>query len=66
VGRYTGKKFPVRRFEIGVPLATTIGAIEAMPHWAGESVVGVKRVQPVADIVRELSGEAEELLKRWC
>jgi nitronate monooxygenase len=65
VGRYTGKKFPVLRFEIGVPSITTTGAIEAMPHWAGESVVGVKRVQPAADIVREMSSEAEDLLKRW-
>ena len=36
-----------------------------MPLWAGESVSGVKRVQP-AEIVRELAGEAESLLRRWC
>lgn len=65
IGRYTGTKFPVHKFEIGVPTTLTTGAIEAMPHWAGESVGGVKRVQPAADIVREMSGEAEELLKRW-
>ena len=36
-----------------------------MPHWAGESVGGVKRLQPAAEIVRELAGEAERLLRRW-
>jgi len=63
---YTGEKFPVRRFESGPMTRQTSGHIEAMPHWAGESVVGVKRVQPAAEIVREMLGEAEELLKRWC
>jgi nitronate monooxygenase len=42
------------------------GAIEAMPHWAGESVSGVKSVQTAAAIVEELAGEAETLLRRWC
>lgn len=41
------------------------GAIEAMSLWAGESVGGVRRRQPAADIVRELSGEAEALLRQW-
>jgi NAD(P)H-dependent flavin oxidoreductase YrpB (nitropropane dioxygenase family) len=43
----------------------TTGAIEAMPHWAGESVGAVTRVQPAAEIVSELSGEAERLLRQW-
>jgi nitronate monooxygenase len=43
----------------------TTGTIAAMPLWAGESVSGVKRVQPAAEIVRELSEEAERLLRRW-
>jgi len=64
-GKYTGTKSQVRRFEIGVPTVRTTGAIEAMPHWAGESVGGVRRVQSAAEIVHELSSEAEDLLKRW-
>lgn len=56
VGRYTGQTFPIRRFEIGVPTVLTTGAIVAMPHWAGESVVGVKRVQRAADTVRRNVG----------
>ena len=41
------------------------GAIEAMSLWAGESVGGVTRVQPAAEIVREVAEEAERLLRRW-
>ena len=36
-----------------------------MPLWAGESVGGVTRVQPAAEIVREVAEEAERLLRRW-
>ena len=39
------------------------GAIEAMPFWAGESVAAVTRIQPAGDIVRELTDEAERLLR---
>lgn len=66
VGKYTGKKSQVRRFESGSLTVRTTGTIEAMPHWAGESVGGVKRVQSAAEIVHELSSEAEDFLKRWC
>ena len=41
------------------------GTIEATPFWAGESVGGVTRVQPAAEIVREMASEAEDLLRRW-
>jgi nitronate monooxygenase len=60
-----GDPVPVRRFQKLTITRHVSGAIEAMPHWAGESVGGVKRVQPAADIVRELAGEAEQLLRRW-
>ena len=36
-----------------------------MPHWAGESVDGVKKVQPAGEIVQELARDAEKLLRRW-
>ncbi len=42
------------------------GAIDAMSLWAGESVGGVQRIESAADIVSELAGEAERLLRRWC
>ena len=42
-----------------------VGTIEAMPFWAGESVGGVTHVQPAAEMVRELTDDAEDLLCRW-
>lgn len=56
---------PVRRFEPMTIDRHTTGAIEAMPHWAGESVGGVKRMQPAAEIVRELVEETERRRQRW-
>jgi NAD(P)H-dependent flavin oxidoreductase YrpB (nitropropane dioxygenase family) len=60
-----GARVPVRRFQKLTITRHMTGAIEAMPHWAGESVRGVTRVQPAAEIVRELAEEAERLLQRW-
>jgi nitronate monooxygenase len=62
---YTGSRKSVRRFEAALPTTGATGAIEAMTLAAGESVGGVKGVQPAAEIVRELAGEAERLLGRW-
>ncbi len=59
------KRVPVRRGDSFVPMVSTSGDIDAMPHWAGESVDSVKRVQPAAEIVRELAEEAEHLLRVW-
>jgi nitronate monooxygenase len=61
----SGDRVPVRRFQKLTITRHVTGAIEAMPHWAGESVGGVTRVQPAAEIVRQLAGEAERLLHRW-
>ena len=69
VGEYvdpnTSRRRPLRRFQPFDIHAEVTGAIEAMPHWAGESVDGVKKVQPAAEIVSELVDEAEQLLRRW-
>lgn len=62
---YTGARDVVHRFQVGTIHRDVTGAIEAMAMWAGESVSGVKCVQPAADIVQELAGEAEQLLRRW-
>lgn len=61
----TGKPFTIQRFGCLSITAKTRGTIAAMPHWAGESVGGVTRVLPAAAIVRELAGDAEQLLQRW-
>jgi NAD(P)H-dependent flavin oxidoreductase YrpB (nitropropane dioxygenase family) len=62
---YIGGQKPIRRFEPLTIRKSVTGAIEAMPHWAGESVNGVKGVQPAANIVREFVDEADRRLRRW-
>jgi len=51
---------PIIRFQPVVPDKTTMGAIGAMSLWVGESVGSVKRVQPAAEILRELVEEADQ------
>lgn len=58
-------RVPVPRFAALPLLRTTTGHIDAMCHFAGESVDGVKGVKPASEIVRELAGEAETLLRKW-
>jgi NAD(P)H-dependent flavin oxidoreductase YrpB (nitropropane dioxygenase family) len=58
----TGETFRIPRLASFTPRAIVRGNIAAMPHWAGESVDSVKRVQPAAEIVRELSEECERRL----
>ncbi len=56
---------PVRRLQ---PIAVTKevkGNVDAMPHWTGESVGSVRSILPAAEIVRQLSADAEKLLRRW-
>lgn len=58
-------KVPVPRFWALPLMKDTTGHIDAMSHFAGESVSGVKGVKPAGEIVSELAGEAEKLLRRW-
>ncbi len=55
----------IRRFMPRLVTKQTTGTIEAMSLWAGESVGGVRAVQPAASIVHELASEAEKLLRQW-
>lgn len=61
----TGERYSLRRFQPDVIQQSATGTIAAMAMLAGESVGGVKQVQPAAEIVRELAGDAERLLTRW-
>ncbi len=56
---------PVPRFGVPAPSSGASGNIAAMALYAGQSVGSVKRRQPAAEIARELSEEAEALLRRW-
>jgi NAD(P)H-dependent flavin oxidoreductase YrpB (nitropropane dioxygenase family) len=58
-------RVPVAHFAALPLLRSTTGHIDAMSQFAGESVAGVKRVMPAGEIVRELVGEAEKLLRKW-
>jgi NAD(P)H-dependent flavin oxidoreductase YrpB (nitropropane dioxygenase family) len=62
----TGERTPIHRLEKMTVTKHATGSIEAMPHWAGESVRGIMRRQTAAEIVDELATEAEALLRRWC
>jgi len=58
-------RVPVHSRDSFVADKTTTGEFAAMPLWAGESVGGVKKLQPAGEIVRELADEAEALLRSW-
>ena len=62
---YTGQRYSIGRFETDAVHKGYTGAIEAMSLWAGESVGGVKKIESAADIVHDMSREAERLLLRW-
>ncbi len=51
------------RFGSPTPNRDAVGDIGAMALYAGHSVDAVRRVQPAAEIVRELSEGAERLLR---
>lgn len=60
-----GTHAPIHRFDCTTIDRSTTGNIAAMPHWAGQGVDSVLRVEPAASIVKELVDEAEGLLSRW-
>ena len=45
---------PIVRYSSSVPLAGATGEIDSLSLWAGQSVALARRVQPAAEIVREL------------
>jgi len=61
----SGEMAPAKRFQSFVMTRDTTGTLEAMPHWAGESVASVEKIQPAAEIIEELVSEAERLLHSW-
>jgi NAD(P)H-dependent flavin oxidoreductase YrpB (nitropropane dioxygenase family) len=56
-------RMPVERFSAMPPTRGTTGDVRAMALYAGQSVGAVKRVQPAREIVDELIGGAEALLR---
>jgi nitronate monooxygenase len=55
---------PVVRYQAHTPGAGTEGEIEELPMWVGQSVGLVSKLQPAAEIVREIVDEADTILRR--
>ena len=62
---WNGERYDVRSFQPEGVHKSATGTIAAMSMWAGEGVGGVKKMQTAAEIIQELSGGAEMLLRRW-
>lgn len=54
----------ILRYRPYTPGADAEGDIESLSMWAGQGVALVKKLQPAADIVREIHDEAAMILKR--
>ena len=54
----------VVRYASQTPSAGIEGEVEAMSTWAGQGVGLARRVQPAAEIVREVVAEADAVLSR--
>jgi len=52
------------RYRSYTPGADAVGDIEALSMWAGQSVAVVHKVQPAAEIVREIRDDAWAILRR--
>jgi nitronate monooxygenase len=61
----TGDVDEIRRFESVTATKDMTGSIEALPHWAGESVAYVRKLEPAAQIINDMANEAERLLRKW-
>jgi len=61
-----GMTMPVPRLGVPPPLVNSSGHVEAMPMYAGESVRFVRKVEPAAELAREIATTAEKLLRTWC
>ena len=55
---------PVVRYQSHTPGAGTEGEIEELPMWAGQTVGLVSKIQPAAEIIREIVDEADAILQR--
>ena len=55
---------PIVRYQSYTPGPDAEGDIDALPMWAGQSVGLVSRVQPAAEIVRQIAEEAKLVLRR--
>jgi NAD(P)H-dependent flavin oxidoreductase YrpB (nitropropane dioxygenase family) len=52
------------RYQCYTPLPDTVGDIDGMSLWAGQSIGQVSKLRPAADIVREIAEGAKATLRR--
>jgi nitronate monooxygenase len=55
---------PIARYTSLTPVASISGDVEALSMWSGQGIGLVDRVQPAAEIVRELVEETEQAIER--
>jgi nitronate monooxygenase len=55
---------PIARYSSAMPVSGVDGDIEALSMWSGQGIGLADRVQPAAEIVRELVEEADAVLAR--
>jgi NAD(P)H-dependent flavin oxidoreductase YrpB (nitropropane dioxygenase family) len=55
---------PIVRYRSYTPAADADGDIDALSLWAGQSVGVVHKIQPAAELVREIDSEARSILLR--
>jgi nitronate monooxygenase len=55
---------PIVRYRSYTPAPDAEGDIDALSLWAGQSAALVRKIQPAAEIVREIESEAREILRR--
>jgi nitronate monooxygenase len=55
---------PIVRYSSAMPVESITGEIEALSMWSGQGIGIVDRVQPAAEIVRELAADADAVLAR--
>lgn len=55
---------PIVRYSSAMPVEGITGEIEALSMWSGQGIGIVDRVQPAAEIVRELAADADAVLAR--
>ena len=53
---------PIARYSSAMPVASISGDIEALSMWSGQGIGLVDRVQPAAEIVRQLADETDAVL----
>jgi NAD(P)H-dependent flavin oxidoreductase YrpB (nitropropane dioxygenase family) len=62
---WDGLPYQIAHFGCVAIHKSATGTVAAMSQWAGEGVGSVKRMQTASEIIHELTGEAEMLLKKW-